>query len=217
MTKDIILIRHGESESNVGSFWPTDYTPLTCVGIQQSMTLALCLSTSRIGAILSSPITRAMETSKLISNCIGVTVEPSELLRERRQPSELIGQSKDSPYSMAIYSKIQYNFWNAEFRFSDEETFPEIASRTTSLLEMLRNRSEKRIVLVTHSFFMRMLLARVIFGETMEAEMFARVVETCQCNNAGISIFQLIGNDASPSEWRVCTWNDISHLPTQHA
>ena len=76
----IILVRHGESESNVGKLmggW-TD-TPLTELGLKQAEATARRLKTELRGQpciIVSSDLKRAMQTAKVIGSALGVEPIP---------------------------------------------------------------------------------------------------------------------------------------------
>ncbi len=82
----IILVRHGESESNVGNLmggW-TD-TPLTELGLRQAGAVAGRLKRELGGQpcrIVSSDLKRAMQTAKIIGDALGVEPTPESGLRE---------------------------------------------------------------------------------------------------------------------------------------
>ena len=84
MTKKIILVRHGETDWNkeLRIQGGSSNVALNDVGRQQAENLALRLSKSKIREIYSSPLSRALDTAKIIASYhkIEVVVEPS--LRE---------------------------------------------------------------------------------------------------------------------------------------
>ncbi len=75
-----ILVRHGESETNVRNIISADYTgyPLTQEGRNQARKAALELSPIRVNFIATSPVQRARETAGIIASTIGISefVEP---------------------------------------------------------------------------------------------------------------------------------------------
>jgi broad specificity phosphatase PhoE len=82
----IILVRHGESENNVGNLmggW-TD-TPLTDLGLRQADAVARRLKRELEGKpcrIVSSDLRRAMQTAEVIGSALGVIPTPEPGLRE---------------------------------------------------------------------------------------------------------------------------------------
>ncbi|MCK4919084.1 MAG: class I tRNA ligase family protein, partial [Candidatus Pacebacteria bacterium] len=70
----LILLRHGESESNVKDVkaGQTDGYPLTQKGIEQSKKIAKILKKEKIDIIISSPIQRAKQTAGIVNDVLGI-------------------------------------------------------------------------------------------------------------------------------------------------
>lgn len=62
----VFIVRHGESEANLKNIFGTD-SPLTENGKEQASMLASRLRLENIDAIISSPMTRALATAKIIA------------------------------------------------------------------------------------------------------------------------------------------------------
>ena len=79
-----ILVRHGESESNVQNVVSSDISgyPLTLKGRGQASLAGNQLSGLRINSFSSSPVQRAMETSSIISERIFMKPEVDERIIE---------------------------------------------------------------------------------------------------------------------------------------
>ncbi|MDP2931861.1 MAG: histidine phosphatase family protein [Chloroflexota bacterium] len=76
---EIMLVRHGETEWNVGEiFRGRADIPLSQTGLKQAELLAAYLSDRKIEAVYSSPLQRAVKTAALIAGYhrLEVTIEP---------------------------------------------------------------------------------------------------------------------------------------------
>jgi broad specificity phosphatase PhoE len=84
----MILLRHGQSEFNL-HFTQTRRDPrikdprLTPLGRRQAEAAAAALADERIGRIIASPYTRALETAAPIARALGVPVVLNPIVRER--------------------------------------------------------------------------------------------------------------------------------------
>lgn len=79
----LYLIRHGETEGNrQGRYIGWADPPLTPGGQQQAASLAQRLAGPPIRAVLSSDLSRAMETARPIAAALGLTLQPHPGLRE---------------------------------------------------------------------------------------------------------------------------------------
>ncbi|BDI05377.1 histidine phosphatase family protein [Sphaerotilus microaerophilus] len=79
----IFLIRHGETALNAARVLQPPDTPLSPRGLVQAEALARRLAALRPAAVLSSDQPRAARTAEAIASACRLTVQPSELLRER--------------------------------------------------------------------------------------------------------------------------------------
>lgn len=84
----VVLVRHGEPDWHQveGPRWrgaANDFAPLTAVGRQQAVDAASVLAAEgNVDMILSSPMTRALETACLMASTLGVQVHVDLNLRE---------------------------------------------------------------------------------------------------------------------------------------
>lgn len=209
--KTIYFIRHGESEGNTGPIRQDGSSTLSMRGREQAVFMADRCSKLPIDAIVASPMTRAQETAEIIGNKIGKEIQSSDFFRERRRPSAQTGKPKNDPQALIIDQEIWDNFGTAGYRHSDEENFEDLRNRAKDALQFLADRPEDHIVVVTHGFFMRIVLAYITFRERLtgrECEMFMR---TFHMENTGLTIVKYAGADKEPPWW-VWTWNDHAHL-----
>lgn len=84
----MILLRHGQSEFNL-AFTATKRDPgipdpkLTELGQQQAEAAAEALAGERIGRIIASPYTRALQTATPLARRLGVPIHVTPTVRER--------------------------------------------------------------------------------------------------------------------------------------
>ena len=208
--KRVYFIRHGQSKENVGENRQTMNAPLTAHGRKQAHLVAKRVAHFPVDVIISSTMSRAKETAHIISNEIGKKVELSELFIEKRRPSELIGRTKNDPETFEIEELIVKNFTIPETHYSDEENFEDLKERATKILDYLIQRPEKNILVVTHGFILRTVMARMILGKDLTAEEGLRFIQTFHMENTGITV---IGHDEKrKNPWWLWVWNDHAHL-----
>ncbi len=214
--KRVYFVRHGLSSGNADDVWHSLYDPdpLVDQGKDQSLLLAERCVKLPIDVIISSTIERAKTTADIVSGVIKKPVELSDLFIERRRPSNQIGFLKDSPESRFIGTTILENFHIENYRFSDEENFEDLKTRAHQALLFLEKRPEADILVITHDFFLRIILAYVTFGDSLNGDECRQFIKVFCMKNTGLTImvFDDIQKPVATSAWRVYTWNDFSHL-----
>lgn len=186
MTKTVIgLLRHGQTDWNI-DFRLQGVTdiPLNETGIGQARLAAEMISAADWDLILTSPLSRARDTAKIVADAHGFSdfrVEP--LLLER---------------SFGEAEGLGHDEWRAKYADTNSvpggETLVELEARSWRLLEsFVENYSGQRILAVSHGALIRKLLGLVSQGE------FPREGE--RLGNASMSIFE---HDASG--WRVAKY-----------
>ena len=167
--KKIYFVRHGESEGNTGPVRQGQNSSLTPKGLMQSEIIAERCEKLSIDSIISSTMKRAVETAKIILARLKKSAEYSDLFIERRRPKEQIGVLKNDPKALDAEKTIRENFTVSGFRFSDEENFDDLKTRAGQALRYLQQKPERNILVVTHGFFLRIIVAYAVFGEKLTA------------------------------------------------
>lgn len=209
--KNIYFIRHGESEGNIGQIRQTATTGLTKKGQSQAVFLAERCAKLPIEVIISSTMTRARETADFILKKVSKPIEYSDLFVEKRRPSEVLGKSKDDPIAHEVEKETKAHFAEPGWKYSDEENFEDVKKRALDLLQYLAKRPEENILVVTHGFILRMIMACVLFGNNLTVEESQRCIKTFHMENTGITILGY-DNDDNNSPWWLWVWNDHAHL-----
>ncbi len=209
--KKIYFIRHGESEGNSGPIRQSGSAHLTERGREQAAFMGKRCKSLPIQILVSSTMTRAQETADIIREETGLEIVSSVLFMERRRPSYQTGKVKDDPKSLEIDQLVFNNFAKPGYRHSDEENFDDLKTRAIAALRYLSDRPEEHIGVVTHGFFMRIVMAVVVFGESLTAQECERFLRTFYMENTGLTILGFDGLREDP-QWWVWIWNDHAHL-----
>jgi broad specificity phosphatase PhoE len=148
--KKLYYIRHGLTEMNVQGRWAGHIeTPLTDVGRAQAKAAGQVAKKHEIDLIVASPLSRALETARIIAKEIGYPADAivtSKFVIERD-----FGSLEGKPYDPDL---------NLD-GFSDIETDNTLLERAHLALNWLRNLPEENILVVSHGSFGRALRAAI--------------------------------------------------------
>lgn len=204
----VYLVRHGESVANKNNFHHRPDTPLSPDGIKQAKVVAERLKDTDIDFIYSSPQERAKQTAQIISKKKGLPIEFWDSLKEVRAPSEVWGKPLNDKNIEKIDHASGQNFLK-NVRYSDEETFDELNARGQDVLDhLLKNHRGKNVLCVSHSTMTKMIVARVLFGDSLTSKMFVNLRKHLWVRNTGITICE----HTEKYGWTLHTWNDTNHL-----
>jgi probable phosphoglycerate mutase len=205
----IYFVRHGESEGNKGGFHHHPETPLSETGIKQAEVLAKRLSGIHFDKIYSSTQLRARQTAEIINRELKTPIDFLDKLSEKRTPTEIHGKKLDDKEISEIKRVIRDKFTQGNFRYSDEETPNEIMERAGEILKYLETKHPNDTILcVTHCTFIKMLVAKVIFGDKLTPQLFLDLTDRIWIQNTGITICE----KSVKYGWTLNTWNDVNHL-----
>ncbi|MEK7113809.1 MAG: histidine phosphatase family protein [Patescibacteria group bacterium] len=211
-TKIIYFVRHGETQSNAQNIRQGSTGPLTEKGRAQVFVTALRFPKKRGGPeiIISSPYERTKETAEILAKELDLEIEYSDLLMERRNPSEIVGHSGEEKSVQSIIDRIDKGYHADDLRISDEENFPDLKARAKKLLEYITKRKEKKIIMVTHGLFLKMIASFVLYGEELNASTYNSLSYYNPIDNASMGIFKYTKHWFSKPKWEILTWNDLN-------
>ncbi|MEK7612822.1 MAG: histidine phosphatase family protein [Patescibacteria group bacterium] len=209
--KQVYLVRHGESQSNAGGIVIGAEAPLTPRGVEQAKFIAERISKLPVEAIVSSTMLRALQTAQYISDVKNIRVETSDLFCERINPQEQFGLTNTDPEYNRIEDLVNIRYGDEGYRFSNEDTYADLNVRAQKALFYLEERTEEHIAVVTHSVFVRALLATLLFGKNISGHESKKIFRGFKTANTGLTIFQHDTNNQL-GHWRVVVWNDHAHL-----
>lgn len=158
MNKEVVLIRHAESEANAGlvSAAP-DSIPLTAKGFEQAKLLAESFSFSPT-LIIVSGFLRAKQTADPLIKSLPLAEVENWNVHEFTYLSPLrCGHS-----TMAERKPLVEEFWRrSEIDYCDgdgAESFEEFIGRIRETIENLRNSKHQSILIISHGQFIRGLI-----------------------------------------------------------
>jgi 2,3-bisphosphoglycerate-dependent phosphoglycerate mutase len=149
----IILIRHGETAFNVARILQPADTPLSERGQRQAHAVAQRFAGARVGAIVSSDLARAEATARAIAEACGLTIRFSPLLQERN-----FGDLRGLPYDGLGYDPISME--EAPPGGESMAMLHDRVDRALAFLREARAEIDSDLLVVSHGFFIRTLLAR---------------------------------------------------------
>lgn len=210
-TKVIYFVRHGETVLNAKGVRQGAEGPLTQKGRAQALATARKFpkQKGRPQIIFSSPFQRTKETAEIIANELGIeTIHYLDLLKERKNPSEIIGHSKDEMIVRSIVDRIDKGYHEDDLRYSDEENFLDLRNRAHELLTFIKRRREKRILMVTHSIFVGMVVSYMLRGKKLTASEYNKLSYFNPISNAGLVICTCTTRFLRRPLWKLLMWND---------
>lgn len=201
----VYFVRHGESEGNIavrngGGMWVDDYpdtSPLTETGKMQAEKAGeyLYKIEKEFDIIISSPFERAKNTAEIINKKLKKEIIFSDLCRE------IVGE----PYFFVeneVRQKADGLKMVKDFRKIVDE-----------FLEYLKSSGKKRILVVSHSMFIRSVLTNTIYGKHAEEDVYLyNFLHGLALANTGIVKMNYKEIHKTDNGWRVQMWNDTTHL-----
>src|SRR4051794_13580768 len=168
---DLLLVRHGETD------WNRDHRvqghtdiPLNAAGLAQARELAESLSDTRLEAVYSSDLARALQTAEAVARVQGLEVTVDPALREKNFGS----------WEGLTDVQIAQRFPDeARGRWGDGETTEEVAARVLAAIERIRGRHDgEPVLVVSHGGALRAILddAGVEHGRIGNCQLFRLVV-----------------------------------------
>lgn len=162
----LYLIRHGESTSNVNkTFTGQQNAALTELGHRQAACIQSYFLGIHIDRILSSDLSRAVDTAMPLSKVSRVPVEPMTALREiygGKWEGERFAELE------TLYPR-DYALWRSDIgaaRPTGGESIRDICDRVCSAVEaIVHAHPEETIVIATHAVPIRVMLTKWLTGD----------------------------------------------------
>ena len=111
-----------------------------------------------------------------------------------------------------LWREWQKSLYTSGARAEDGENFDDLLTRSDKALTFLSDRSESSLVVVTHGYFLRTIVARVMLGSTLSGEAFRQFQKAAATENTGLTVLRYHGGFEEEPSWRLWIYNDHSHL-----
>ncbi len=211
--KTVYFVRHGQSEANIAPVFQGPDSPLSSEGREQARIIAGRIKNIPFDALLSSPFPRARDTALAIAETTGSQPEFSELFVERLKPTSINGVPFADERARDTWSAWDATLYDPDARVEDGENLSDMLLRADAALKLLEERPEKRLVVVTHGYFLRTLMARVLLGNELTPAGFRHLQRSAHMQNTGITVFRYTDTPrAHESKWSLWIYNDHAHL-----
>jgi probable phosphoglycerate mutase len=210
-TKIIYFVRHGQTENNLQNIKQGAGGILTERGRAQALATAKRFPKHKghPQIIIASPYERTKETAEIIAKELHLHIKYTDLLVERRNPSEVIGRFGGDPEVKNIMDHMDRAYHPDDLRISDEENFIDLKNRAKKLLRYIRHRRQQRIIMVTHANFLKMIASYMLHGDSLTAIEYAKLSFFNPISNAGMAICTYTHHWLKRDEWKILVWNDL--------
>ncbi len=167
---EILLIRHGESEGNKSVKVQDKHEPLSEAGLVQAKGLASKLKREKFNVVFSSDMKRASHTATILFSKHRCPIMHLKELREKRN-GDFEGKHQ-SEVDWAEINKIPF----LKRKAPNGESLLDVKKRAKEFLDFLELLACKKVAVVSHGTFLRVLIAivsnrpikEVIFGLKMK-------------------------------------------------
>lgn len=203
---ELILIRHGETDWNAEQRIQGHLDiPLNQVGSEQAEALGKRFEGIDIDVLVSSDLSRAMQTAAPISAARDLPIIGESRLRERNL-GVLQGKTREQAQQSAPEAFEVLRCRVEDAVLAEGETLAGFAARVIDVLAELTKRYQgKRIVAVTHGGVLD-IAYRHAAGMPLAAP------RKFPIHNASVNTFRADG-----PELELVSWSDVSHLPGEWA
>lgn len=210
--KIVYFVRHGQSEDNVAPVFQSPDSPLSERGKKQAESIAQRVSKLAFDVLIASPLTRAKQTAEIIAKTTRKQPEYSRLFAERSNPTYVNGKPYTDEKANALWRKCHESLYISGMRVEDGENFDDLIMRADKALASLQNRPEQSFVVVTHGYFLRTIVARVLLGDLLSGEVFRNIQKMATMENTGITVLKYCDSFEEEPSWRLWIYNDHAHL-----
>jgi broad specificity phosphatase PhoE len=180
--KKVYCIRHGTALHNIlyphiglQAFTKYKDTPLVPKGVKESLELGKTWNMiDSIDLVLTSPLTRTLETATNIFKDVSINIIALDHLMEHPQSLEICNQRAEKEELIKKFPKVNFQsisddpllFWTHDYNKLDE--LERLKKRIVDFKTILKTFDEKNIAIVSHSSFLGQMIFNKIEGPENE-------------------------------------------------
>ena len=207
----IYLVRHGENPANLTRQFScrlVDYS-LTPRGVQQAEQTALYFQSLPVGAVIASPLKRAVETATIIAQPLGLEVQILEQFREVN-----VGPLEEQPptaENWAFHDRIFADWLSGkhEVMFPGGENYLTLLARMQAgLKEVIRRNPDKPSVVVGHAGIFKASIVNLC--QNLEMQLIQKGNRNCAVTEIEVEL------QANELQARLQRWADYGHLEEEN-
>ena len=210
--KTVYFVRHGQSVDNASPVFQSVDSPLSEKGIAQAKSIAERLSTIEFETLIVSPVQRTKETAGYISGKTNKDIVFSNLLVERIKPDEIDGKPWTDEKANKVWQAWEKTLYAPGKRVSNGENYDDTVTRVDRALKFLESRPESTLAVVTHGYFLRAIVIRILLGDNLTGPIMKSFQERASIENTGITVLEYKDAFEEKYAWRLLTYNDHSHF-----
>ncbi len=201
MTTTVLLVRHGQANSNVtGYYMGWSNEDLSETGYTQVRSLSSRLASLPIASVYSSPLQRTCTTATILAKPHGLEVETSDDIIEI-QIGDWQGLHIDEVGQRWPELWKQSRIDPSEITMPNGESFQQVTERAIRGFDKIVAANHgKQVIIVSHEIVVKVLVAHALGVSNSIYRRF-------EINNASLSAIRVIDGKT-----RLATLNDTSHL-----
>ncbi len=212
---DFYFVRHGESESNAdGRIQGHSDSSLSELGLRHAEAAGMWFSERKIDAILTSPLSRAHQTSAAIARHAGMG-EPERMPELMELDTGILSGTRlaDLPATdAALYERFRVHSWEVVPEAEAIESLQARARIVWSRLIELAHEGHRRVVCVSHGGMIQWLIKATIGSDDQKWMPLFKV------SNCGIFLFRAEstlpdGTTAPPGTGYYGNWVHMNLVP----
>lgn len=201
----VYFVRHGETNQNLHHEYLPPNSPLNETGYDEARTVGEFLRPVNPTLLISSPYVRAVETARIIGQCVGLKPCENHLFREVVWPSKLFGRSLYSFGSLwFIFLSTLYRD-TPEWRFRDAENYADMYTRIVQSFAYIDSLTEahEAIVIVSHSEYIRLMIRYMCHDQSLTlGELLRTLLSVNSLKNGEVVHVEYVG----PTVKGTCPW-----------